>query len=386
MKPHFIIFTFLSILLNTVIFSQDVEVTLSGDTSGQGFVIKNNSGDTLFTVLGNGSVGIPSALTTKLLNVNVPTDADDTGRGITLKSESANDADGIGGNVLIATGDGGTAGHLTIKTEHGMYNPGNINIETGGSWGGLHGGNINITTGDTYEWVGGDITLSTGYGDKGAGDIYLIPGESGGVADSAGKVVIKGGRSLGPDGGNVEISGGFASDDNNGGDVIISGGDSDNSWGLAGGDVKLIPGTGNTSDGLVIVTGSGTYSGSWTQTSDVRMKENLCEIENAIDLISNLEGKYYNWRIEEFKEKNFDEGKQIGLIAQEVEKIIPEIVRSDSEDFKSIDYSKISVYLIEAVKEQQEIINELKKTINTQSETINILQSDLITIKDKIGC
>ena len=56
---------------------------------------------------------------------------------------------------------------------------------------------------------------------------------------------------------------------------------------------------------------------------------------------------------------------QMGLIAQEVEKVFPEVVLTDNEGYKSIAYSKMVAVLIEAIKEQQEMIEELKLKIET---------------------
>ena len=74
----------------------------------------------------------------------------------------------------------------------------------------------------------------------------------------------------------------------------------------------------------------------------------------------------FKWNKDKYPEKNFDEGKQIGLIAQEVEEVVPEIVRTDADGYKSIDYSKLSVILLEAVK-------DLQKTVSEQQELIEKL-------------
>ena len=60
---------------------------------------------------------------------------------------------------------------------------------------------------------------------------------------------------------------------------------------------------------------------------------------------------------------NLSSREQIGLIAQDVEKVLPELVNTDSEGFKSVDYTKLGPVLIEAIKEQQQQIDQLKKEI-----------------------
>ena len=82
-----------------------------------------------------------------------------------------------------------------------------------------------------------------------------------------------------------------------------------------------------------------------------------------------MRGVNYNWRTEEFPDKNFNNGLQLGLIAQEVEKVIPEVVDTDDKGFKSVEYSKLVALLLEAIKDQQ-------KQIAKQEADIAALKSD----------
>ena len=78
---------------------------------------------------------------------------------------------------------------------------------------------------------------------------------------------------------------------------------------------------------------------------------------------------YYEWREDILPSafvKNHKQGRQIGLIAQEVEEIIPEVVREEKiydGEWKGVNYEKLTAVLIGAVKEQQEQIEELKTRI-----------------------
>jgi hypothetical protein len=60
----------------------------------------------------------------------------------------------------------------------------------------------------------------------------------------------------------------------------------------------------------------------------------------------------------------FDKGSQFGFIAQEFEKVIPELVRTDKDGYKSIDYVKLTPILVVAIQEQQKQIEELKALVN----------------------
>jgi len=94
-------------------------------------------------------------------------------------------------------------------------------------------------------------------------------------------------------------------------------------------------------------------TGKITETSDARFKENIVSLDNCLYKITQLNGVKFN--------KIGSENVEIGLIAQEVEKIFPEVVGTDSTGYKSISYSRIVSILLEAIKELKNEIEELKK-------------------------
>ncbi|MBN4061787.1 MAG: hypothetical protein COA57_06290 [Flavobacteriales bacterium] len=100
------------------------------------------------------------------------------------------------------------------------------------------------------------------------------------------------------------------------------------------------------------------------ETSDFRMKQDIIDLENSLEKIEQLRGVKYKWKTHDFPEKNFDAGWQIGVIAQEVEKVIPELVKTDIEGYKSVEYSHLIPVLMEAIKEQQKMINTMKKQVD----------------------
>jgi hypothetical protein len=97
-----------------------------------------------------------------------------------------------------------------------------------------------------------------------------------------------------------------------------------------------------------------------TVSSDIRLKENFEPMSNALELVSQLNGLYYTWK----KDAGTDKPRKLGFIAQEVEKVIPELVKTDSEGMKSVDYVSVVPVLVEAIKHQQKQINELKALLH----------------------
>ena len=118
--------------------------------------------------------------------------------------------------------------------------------------------------------------------------------------------------------------------------------------------------TNNPTSALTVV-GDGYFVGIVTATdynsaSDLKLKENISTINNPLDKVIQLEGVNFNWK---------ENGKKsLGVIAQQVEKVLPELV--SGEDTKTVNYNGIIGLLIECVKHQQIEIEELKRAINNQ--------------------
>jgi hypothetical protein len=103
------------------------------------------------------------------------------------------------------------------------------------------------------------------------------------------------------------------------------------------------------------VNGDAGGTGAWQNDSDERLKKNIRTIDNALDKVARLRGVTFEWK----DTQNHPEGQQMGLIAQEVEEIVPEVVEKKGE-YYSMATSNLVALLIEAVKEQQEQIEDLK--------------------------
>jgi len=96
-----------------------------------------------------------------------------------------------------------------------------------------------------------------------------------------------------------------------------------------------------------------------TDSSDVRLKKNITTLDSALDKITQLRGVSYDWRTDEYPELDLSTSTQIGIIAQELELQYPELVNTDIDGYKSIQYGKLTGVLIEGINE---IINILDIT------------------------
>uniref|UniRef100_A0A6C0CLH8 Peptidase S74 domain-containing protein n=1 Tax=viral metagenome TaxID=1070528 RepID=A0A6C0CLH8_9ZZZZ len=110
-----------------------------------------------------------------------------------------------------------------------------------------------------------------------------------------------------------------------------------------------------TPDPLMTISSTGIVTAtSFNPASDVRLKENITNLDNSLDKICNIRGVNYNWKNDETKTKT------AGVIAQEVLEQIPEAVNNSDSEKLSVNYNSIIAHLIESVKELKREINELK--------------------------
>ena len=93
------------------------------------------------------------------------------------------------------------------------------------------------------------------------------------------------------------------------------------------------------------------------QASDFRLKKNITSIENSLDKVMHLDGKYFDWKD--------DSRHDIGFIAQDVEKILPELVSETDDGYKALNYPQITAVLVNAVKELKQENDILRKQVNS---------------------
>jgi hypothetical protein len=119
-----------------------------------------------------------------------------------------------------------------------------------------------------------------------------------------------------------------------------------------------------TFDGSTLaVTGAITATGDITAfyVSDRNLKQNIVNIENSLDKVSKLNGVYYNWTKEALeKHKHLVDEKEVGVIAQDVEAVLPELVATREDGTKAVRYERLCAVLIESIKELKKEIDTLK--------------------------
>ena len=126
-----------------------------------------------------------------------------------------------------------------------------------------------------------------------------------------------------------------------------------------GGTLEL-NGNSISGSGTINISGSITAGGDITAffSSDERLKENITPIDSALNKINQIGGYEFDWN-----NNSEHSGHDVGVIAQEIEKVLPEVVATRDNGYKAVRYEKIVALLIQAVKEQQSQIDELKSKL-----------------------
>lgn len=122
------------------------------------------------------------------------------------------------------------------------------------------------------------------------------------------------------------------------------------------------------------INGDVEYTGTLGTVSDIRLKENITALGDVMEYINQISGVYFDWKQSDTIGLMLKPGRQIGVIAQDVEKVYPELVTVNDLGYKTVDYSKLTPVLLEAVKTQQKII----ESQNSRIEKLELLMEQLL--------
>ncbi len=111
---------------------------------------------------------------------------------------------------------------------------------------------------------------------------------------------------------------------------------------------------------ILLKNGDLTIAGDLTENSDIRLKENITPLNSVLESLEQITPIHYHFK----NRQTHPSDRQIGLIAQEIEPLFPELVSEDSNGMLSVNYSKMATVLLKAVQEQQQIILQMEKRID----------------------
>jgi len=387
-----------SALIGTVANTVSTATNLSGGTAGQlpyqtgpnatGFFGPGTAGNILVS---NGAA-VPSYNNTLTLASTTNASSTQTGAFQVVGGAGIGQNLYVGGTLQIGPATGGTISGIAVLTSTNIFVTGSTNATS------TITGALQVTGGvgiGQAIWAGGAIR---GGKVTAVGDGTPISFESSagiGIGDGVtpGILCVRGGNAT-TEGGQLVLGFGnnsatnFTGQANNSWNIDVAGGTYDlfrifrvNNAGTAKVAVQIDnTNAGTQIDSLGVGTAASGTAGEIRATneitayytSDRTLKENLQIISNPISMITRLNGYFFNWKDDYIKNRGGEDGyfvrkKDIGVIAQEVEDVLPEIVASRDDGTKAVKYEKIIPLLIESIKEQQNTINQIIHLLNTHN-------------------
>ena len=110
---------------------------------------------------------------------------------------------------------------------------------------------------------------------------------------------------------------------------------------------------------------------NFTTDSDLRFKKDIRPISNATELLKQIRGVTYRFKVNEFKDKRFPKELQIGVIAQEVNNVFPQAIETDEDGFLYVSYMKLNAILIEAFRGNILALNRLLERSSGKIDVAN---------------
>jgi len=145
----------------------------------------------------------------------------------------------------------------------------------------------------------------------------------------------------------------------------------------------------NTSNSYgVYCAGNGVYTGTWSNSSDKKLKKNIQPLKGILEKLTELNPSSYEYKYDEFPSMNLAKGNQFGFIAQELEEVFPELVSTVShpindgktthfEQYKAINYIGLIPILTQAIKEQQKVMENQDESIEDLARRIKLIENKL---------
>nr|BFD60765.1 hypothetical protein CKG001_28720 [Bdellovibrio sp. CKG001] len=141
---------------------------------------------------------------------------------------------------------------------------------------------------------------------------------------------------------------------------------------------------GNTGSRKLFVNGTSGGTAAWENLSDARLKQDIEIIPDSLQKILSLKGVTFNWRHDVRPDLDLIDKKDMGVIAQDVEKVFPEAVDKDEKGFRAVAYTKLIGPMIEAFKELYKSISGVQAELQAQKREIASLKQENQELREAI--
>lgn len=147
--------------------------------------------------------------------------------------------------------------------------------------------------------------------------------------------------------------------------------------------------TGTNVDGMVRYNTTSTLfefrqNGAWvnyTTVSDGRLKTNIEPVTQGLDIVNRLNPVFYDWDRNNPKATSFEDKHQVGFIAQEVEKVLPEVVNKGGDGYRSLEYGKMVAVVVDAVKTLYSRVLGIEKSNAIQDREISTIDAKTLKLE-----
>jgi hypothetical protein len=331
------------------------------------------------------------------------------GGGGNTASASNTTVSGGGANIAsdvqatVGGGGGNTASAVSTTVSGGGSNTATADFATtgGGRFNNATASGATVGGGQFNNASGANSAIGGGALNAASGDSATVPGGQNNTA--SGDFSFAAGRRA-----KATHNGAFVWGDSTDADIASSG--ADQFIVRASGGFFLHNGTEiyfNTFGGQNIQVGAGTTGCvvdrdstiiAGTCASDARLKKDIEPFEPLLDKVLQLRPVHFDWRAEEYPERGFGASRSYGLIAQDVEAVLPELVTEDAEGYKAVRYSKLPLLLLQALRElkaendglgeqlraQEEQASLLLEAVKEQQTQLRALRNELETVKAEL--
>ena len=111
-------------------------------------------------------------------------------------------------------------------------------------------------------------------------------------------------------------------------------------------------------------------TGTSTSASDARFKRNITSVTDALEVARKARAVTFSFQTDAFPERRFPKTKQAGVVAQELEAVLPDLVSTDDHGYKGVAYERLGVYALAAVKELDEEVRALRAALDLVRATL----------------
>ena len=279
--------------------------------------------------------------------------------------------------------------NILIGNESGKRNTGDYNIFLGHSSGILNqGGNGNVFMGfnsgsaNTVGYSNMFLGVNTGTTNTNGNNNVFVGNSAGGYNNSGSNNVCVGSGSGGNFDGSGNVMIGYqAGGSETGSNKLYIDNSATSSpliWGDFSANMVVINGkaSNNPNNRTFFSNGAAGGTTAWWNDSDVKFKKDISTISDALNKVLKMNGVNYYWK----DSTNRDPGKQMGFVAQDVLKVVPEVVSTTGESL-SMQYAPLTALLVEAIKEQEKIINNQKTSmeeLRSENKELQTTQAEII--------